>query len=291
MIFKRINVFLKMFNVMAKKHVLGFSNMGAANQIILKNQYKIMSKMGIYPNIEEVGFREFSQFEEDGILLYIFSLLGEGNKRVVELCCGTGDECMSANLIINHGWDGLLFEGGGKDYQKCRKFFLTHLNSRLLCPPKIVKAWITKDNVNQLIMDNGFIGEVELLSLDMDGNDYYIMDAISVISPKVIICETHSFIPMDKAVTMPYKEDFCKNKSDFYGVSTAGMVKLMKRKGYRLIAAHRYGGNCIFMRNDIGTDIFPEIEIVQIRKHRYFNELGKERWERVRDSKWIDISD
>lgn len=81
-----------------------------------------MNKLGIQPLIENVGFRTFSQFEEDGILLYIFSLIGEGSKQVIEICCGTGNECMAANLIINHGWDGLLFEGGRKRLGNVKNF-------------------------------------------------------------------------------------------------------------------------------------------------------------------------
>lgn len=161
----------------------------------------------------------------------------------------------------------------------------------MLCPPRIVQAWITKENINQLIYENGFKGEIELLSLDIDGNDYYIMDAINVVNPKVIICETHSFIPIDRAITMPYNEKFCmKNGDDFYGVSTAGMIKLLNRKGYRLIATNRYGGNCIFMRNDIGTELFPELDVSQNRSHRYFKETGKKRWEEVKNKHWVEIS-
>ncbi len=286
----KIVTLIEMVKVVIKKKVFGFCGTGNENQIILKNQYKIMNKLGILPNIEDVGFRAFSQFEEDGILLYIFSLIGEGSKKVVEICCGTGNECMAANLIINHGWDGLLFEGGSKNCKKCKIFFQSHLNSRLLCPPRIVNAWITKDNINDLISKNGFQGDIELLSLDIDGNDYYIMEAISIISPKVIICETHSYMSPMKSLSMPYQEKFCmKDGDDFYGVSTAGMVKLLNQKGYRLIAAHRYGGNCIFMRNDMGVEVFPEIGLNQIRKHRYFDELARKRWEKVKDKPWVEV--
>ena len=63
------------------------------------------------PSFREVGFKAYSQFEEDGILLYIFSIIGVSNKKVVEICVGDGTECMAANLLINHGWEGLLFDG------------------------------------------------------------------------------------------------------------------------------------------------------------------------------------
>src|SRR5688572_17450844 len=76
-------------------------------QIQIANQYRLMKKSLApveMPAFKDVGFKVYSQFEEDGILLYIFSLIGTTNKRVVEICAGDGTECMAANLVINHGW-------------------------------------------------------------------------------------------------------------------------------------------------------------------------------------------
>lgn len=283
---KNIYKIRRMYHNILKRSI-GENENNSCTQIVLKNQYKIMKKIGTLPQLEDTGFKIYSQFEEDGLLLYIFSIIGEGNKTVVEMCCGIGSECMAANLIINHGWDGLLFDGNQKNVDKCIQFFYENPNTRLLCPPQVVKAWITKDNVNELIEERGIKGDISLFSLDIDGNDFHILSALNIISPRVIICETHSFIPSDIAVVMPYKEDFAMNKnSDFYGASTLAMVNLLKKKGYRLIGAHRFGGNCIFMRNDIGKEFFPEISISSTRKHRYNKEISEKRWEKVKECEW-----
>ncbi len=73
-----------------------------------------------------MGFKAYSQFEEDGILLYIFSLIGNTNKKVVEICAGNGQECMAANLIINHGWQGYLFDGLEENIKSGQNFFANH---------------------------------------------------------------------------------------------------------------------------------------------------------------------
>jgi len=85
-------------------------------QVSIMNQYKILSsvlteKNYELPKIIDTGFKVYSQFDEDGILLYLFSLIGFTNRKVVEICCGHGAECNTANLIINHACYGLLFDG------------------------------------------------------------------------------------------------------------------------------------------------------------------------------------
>src|SRR6266568_6048679 len=85
----------------------------AVAQKTLAAQYRLLAAHGkqCLPGIANVGFRKYSQFEEDGILLYIFSLIEPINRKCVEICAGEGRECNTANLIINHGWWGYLFDG------------------------------------------------------------------------------------------------------------------------------------------------------------------------------------
>ncbi len=93
---------------------------------------------------------------------------------------------------------------------------------------------------------------------------------------------------------MPYVE---KHKTewknvdsrDFYGASTSAMIALMKEKGYRLVGAHRFGGNCIFMRNDVGVEYFSEKSINDVRHHRYFDEVAPQRWKVVKDKPWETV--
>lgn len=266
------------------------------SQVAIKNQYVLMKNMCPHaqlPNLIDTGFQVYSQFDEDGILLYIFSMIGFTNRRVLEICAGSGDECNSANLIINHACEGLLFDGDKQNIDKAKKFFGEH-RSTWLCPPKCVHAWITKDNINELIQKNNFHGSIDLFSLDIDGNDYWLWKEINCIQPRVVICETHNIIPDNMSVTIPYKEDFNYTSEnnyheEFRSASPLAMITLAKQKGYRLIGSHKYGFNLIFIRNDIGTEFFPEIKLCDISNNPYTKESKKTRWDAVKDAPWVNV--
>jgi hypothetical protein len=235
----------------------------------------------------------YSQFDEDGILLYIFSLIGFTNRKVVEICCGNGSECNTANLIINHACYGLLFDGDKFNIENAITFFKNNKSTWLL-PPICKQEWITKDNINKLIEEENFVGDIDLLSLDIDGIDYYVWDSIKVISPRVFICECHNIVPDDMAITIPYKKDFSymsKNNyhEEFRSVSPLAMIKLSKEKGYRLIGSHKYGFNLVFLRNDVGTEYFPEIALDKISNNQYTIISKKTRWPLVKDAPWVKV--
>lgn len=264
-------------------------------QVMLSNQYKIMKSILSHndmPTLSDVGFKVYSQFEEDGILLYIFSIIGVTNKRVVEICVADGAECMATNLIINHGWEGLLFDGDINFVNKGIKFFSTNSSTYLL-PPIYKHAWLTRDNVNQLILESGFKGEIDLLSLDIDGNDYHIMEAINVIRPRVIICETHDVIPSNLALTIPYTDNFNylsgTSHKEFRSVSLLAMKQLLSKKGYRLIGSHKYGFNAIFILNELGVDYFPEVTVESVHNNPYTKFRRESVWNQVKDLPWIEV--
>jgi len=264
-------------------------------QVLMMNQYRLMKKLlskDEMPSLNEVGFRVHSEFEEDGILLYIFSLIDTTNKRVVEICAGNGAQCMAANLIVNHGWEGLLFDGDERNIAESTKFFASH-RSTFALPPIIKHAWITRENINELIGSADFKGEIDLLSLDIDGNDYYIMEAIDVVKPRVIICEVQNVIPSDLALTIPYREDFYykdgKQHEEFRSVSLLAMTKLLNKKGYRLVGGHQYGFNAFFILNGVGEDYFPEVSVESVYDNSFTKLRIEEAWEEVKDLPWVEI--
>src|SRR6266542_5521331 len=233
----------------------------ASAQKVLMIQYRFLASLGHdrLPSFRDVGFRKYSQFEEDGILLYIFSLIPPINRKCVEICAGEGRECNTANLIINHGWWGYLFDGNEESVKAGIEFFAKNKDT-FLYQPRFTRAWITGENVNHLIEGAGVHGPIDLLSLDIDGMDYWVWKAITVIQPQVVVCEIHNQIPSDKALTVPYDPKFVYQSEDFRGVSLAAMCKLGRAKGYRLIGTHRFGFNAFFMKNGTGENFFPEID-------------------------------
>jgi hypothetical protein len=179
---------------------MNFDSLCQQTQRCTLNQYAYFREQKIIPyrNIKDAGFRAYSEFEEDGIILYVLSMIGFKTRRVVEMCCGSGNVCMATNLILNHGFEGLLFDGDDENVRRANEFFRAKKDC-VLQPPSVRQAWITAENVNSLLTDNDFGGEVELLSLDTDGNEYWIWQAINAIQPRWSWSKPITSFPKTKA--------------------------------------------------------------------------------------------
>jgi hypothetical protein len=107
-----------------------------------------------------------------------------------------------------------------------------------------------------------------LLSIDIDGNDYWVWEALNVIEPRVVIIETNRTFGM-RNIVVPYDKDYRRpGKHALYsGASPAAMEKLAKRKGYRLVGANNYGINMIFVIQGIAEDILPSVSVDSILQH------------------------
>lgn len=251
-----------------------------ATQLLLANQYRQFLHLGLpLPSLEEAAFRVYSQNGEDGVLHLIFTVIGTTNRKCVEICAEDGTECNTANLIINYGWQGLLFDGSEQNVQRGREFYKS-LRNNWNFSPKFQQAWITAENIDGLIRDNGFTGEIDLLSIDIDGNDYWVWEAIQCITPRVVIIEYQKALGAD-AVAQKYDPQHVGHFGNVDGSSLGAFAKLARRKGYRLVATHRCL-NAIFMLNGVGEEYFPEVPVESGLQHpmakfcmaRYQNELS-----------------
>ncbi|GAC1347205.1 MAG: hypothetical protein NVSMB27_12120 [Ktedonobacteraceae bacterium] len=291
-----------------------FPRSNKATQILLSMQYREMLALKLpQPTFEDVEFRAYSQFGEDGILLYLFSVLGTTNKKCVEICGGAGND-NTTNLIINHGWNGQFFDGSDKNIRKGRQFFARCADTKVW-PPKLVQAWITAENINGLLEKQGYSGEIDLLSLDMDGVDYWVWKAIECISPRVVVLEYNNVWGPDESMTIPYKQSFVKSSNNvslllvhgrrvvntfvgkpiadridnYYGASLAAFAKLGKQKGYRLVGCERYGYNAFFVRSDIGEEILPEVTPAECFGHPFTQYASEVRRRTVANRAWVEV--
>jgi hypothetical protein len=235
-------------------------------QVLLRQQYRDHADRGGHmPDFAEVEFRCHSQNGEDGILLYIFSLIGATNRKALEICAGDGTQCNAANLVLNHGFSGLLFDGNPKLIERGRAFYTAHPNT-CIRPPQLVAAWITAETINDQVAMHGFGGDIDLLSLDIDGNDYWIWKALTVVRPRVVVLEFNASCGPEVAATMSYKPDYRLDYSVMpyrCGASLAAFIKLGRAKGYRLVGIERLGFNAFFVHEGIGTDLLPEVTAAQ----------------------------
>jgi hypothetical protein len=172
-----------------------------------------------------------------------------------------------------------------------QKFFAYHKDT-FQDAPNFQKAWITIKNVNDLLIHNGLTGDIDLLSLDMDGVDYWIWKALEVVRPRVCLFETNILIPSELTLTVPYSDDFDsswqKPQPHFRGVSLKAMAELSKRKGYRLIGAHRHGFNVFFLRDDVGVDVFPAVTVEQVHDGP-LTRKSRLAWPSVKDFPWVSV--
>jgi hypothetical protein len=115
-------------------------------------------------------------------------------------------------------------------------------------------AFIDANNIDQLLSANGFTGDVGLLSIDIDGNDYWVWERISVVNPVIVIAEYNSTFGSGHAVTVPYDPLFYRTKAHhsnlYWGASLKALDILAKKKGYVLVGSNSAGNNAYFVRVD-----------------------------------------
>jgi hypothetical protein len=262
---------------------------GAHSQIAQKQLfflYRQLARSGEVPKLAETGFRNFSQFDEDGLLLFIFSLLGVSKGLFVDIGAGDGINSNCANLAINWGWHGLFIDGNPKSIARGKEFYRAHPDTWAY-PPVFSHSLVTRENINLLIEQTGFSGAVDLLSIDIDGNDYWVWSAIDCISPSVVVIETHIefgfhdiVVPYDPVYSYPGQHP------DYHGASPIAMKKLGNSKGYRLVGTNLYGFNFIFLKNGLADQFFPEISIEQALAHPRNTERFQ-RFEAIKDFPYV----
>jgi hypothetical protein len=250
-------------------------------QLSIKKRYQNLPTE-LLPNISSTGFKCFSQFEEDGKLLFLFSLLGMDQKTFVEFGSDDGINSNSANLYFNHEFNGVFIDGNSKAIERGRYFFNKHRNLTGE-PPVFVENMITAENINELIKSGGVEGEIGLLSVDIDGNDYWVWKAIDVVKPQVVIIETHNEFGLNDIV-VPYDPNYFYpgKHPDYHGASPIAMTKLAKHKGYRLVGSNDLGFNFIYLRNDLLEEVIPEVSVDSLLTHPS-NEEAQARFMEIRD--------
>lgn len=177
--------------------------------------------------------RVFSQNGEDGVIESTFAAVGDTNRYYVEFGCGDGSEC-NTTLLEGRGWNGLLMDD---EYH----------NTTV---PRIHRERVTAENINQLFDKYGVPPAFDLLSIDIDGNDYWVWKAIER-SPRLVVIEYNAHIPPDSKLVIKYDPNFIWNGSDYFGASLLALVELAEDKGYTLFYCEHTGANAFFLRNDL----------------------------------------
>jgi hypothetical protein len=189
------------------------------------------------------------------------------NSSFIEIGSDDGLNSNCANLALNFGWHGLYIDANKRSIERGRHFY-NRFPSPFGFKPKFVFSKVTRENINTLIESNGYTGEVDVLSIDIDGNDYWIWDALTVVQPRLVIIETHNIYGM-RNIVAPYDPTyfFPGKHPQYHGASPVAMVKLGQKKGYTLIGANDLGFNFFFLRNDLLQAPLEEVSIASVLTH------------------------
>jgi hypothetical protein len=200
-------------------------------------------------SIHEVEFQVFSQWGDDGIIQYLINKLNIPNKSFIEFGVENYVESNTRFLLVNNNWKGYVIDGSETNIEYIKNDSVSwgyELHSKC--------AFISKDNINALIREVGFEREVGILSIDIDGNDYWVWKAIDCIEPIIVITEYNSLFGKNTLWTVPYDPAFVRSGKHhshlYYGASLGALAALASIKGYSLIGCNSKGNNAYFIRND-----------------------------------------
>jgi hypothetical protein len=204
----------------------------------------------------EFEFKVYSQWGEDGIIDHLIQSIPIPNKVFVEFGVETYVEANSLFLLKHRNWKGLVIDGSPENVESIKRggvFWKYDLAA--------VCSFITQENIDNIISDNGVSGDIGLLSVDIDGNDYWVWKAITCIAPRIVICEYNSLFGLSANVSVPYQANFQRNKAHpsnmYYGASIGALTNLAESRGYSLVAGNSAGNNVFFVRNDCLGNLLP----------------------------------
>ena len=261
-IFELLNFKISQDKIISEIEKIKFQN----GLILLENfQRKQSSK------IIDYEFQVFSQWGEDGIISYLVNNLDIENNFFIEFGVGNYLESNTRFLLKKFNWSGLIIDSSQKNinYIKKDKIYWQH-NINALC------EFVSRENINKIFLENVSQKNIGLLSIDIDGNDYWVWKAISTIDPSIVVIEYNSILGSSKNYTVPYNKNFERNKAHYsnlyYGASLPALVKLGKEKGYALVTCNSAGNNAFFVKKNLLNDKVKELSIKEAFQERKFRE-------------------
>ena len=205
----------------------------------------------VYTNVQQAEFKVFSQFGDDGIIQYLINRIEipAAQRRFIEFGVENYRESNTRFLLMNDNWSGLIIDGSAENIRSIQ-------NDQIYWKHDLtaVHSFVDRSNINDIITANGFAGEIGILSIDIDGNDYWIWETIDVVDPAIVIIEYNSVFGATRAVAVPYDPLFNCTKAHysnlFWGSSLRALYQLGQRKRYAFVGADSHGNNAYFVAQD-----------------------------------------
>jgi hypothetical protein len=219
-------------------------------------------------NLADVEFRVYSQWGEDGIIEWLCAHLPVPNHSFVEFGVESFREANCRFLMHNRNWKSLVIDGSESNIAYLRQqamYWMHDLTARA--------AYVTAENINSLLEESGFTGPLGILSIDVDGNDYWIWKAIDVVDPAIVICEYNPILGDARRLVVPYDPNFTRFSAHYsglyFGASIASLQHLASERGYTFVGTNSNGINAFFVRNDLVEPILSLIADVSAFPSRH----------------------
>ena len=201
-------------------------------------------------NPREYEFKVYSQWGEDGIIDHLVTRVPVTSRSFVEFGVEDYTEANTLFLLKHRNWRGLVIDGS-QDHIATIKRSAEYWRYDL----RADASFITRDNINDIITRNGLNGDLGLLSVDIDGNDYWVWEAITCVNPCIVVAEYNSLFGPTAKISIPYREGFVRTLVDptnmYYGASISALGHLAQIRGFSLVAGNSAGNNVFFVRNDL----------------------------------------
>lgn len=196
-----------------------------------------------------------SQHGEDGILEELFKRIGATDKLFVEIGVEDGFECNAAHLV-RRGWQGIMIEGDQRQFARLQKTYARHPGV------KTCQAYVDRENVARIFANLSVPERFDLLSIDIDGNDYWIWQAVQKWIPRVVVIEFNAAYPPPARWVMRYNPAHHWNGTTYHGASLASLAALGAQLGYALIGTESSGSNAFFLRRgELANSGFSELTV------------------------------
>jgi hypothetical protein len=203
-------------------------------------------------SLAKAEFKVFSQWGEDGIIDWLIerAVVPSHLHTFVEFGVESYAEANTRFLLHNRNWRGLVIDGSISLIEELKRdqqlFWGYDLTAK--------SAFITRENIDELLVEAGFSGEIGLLSIDLDGNDYWVWEAISTVRPVICVCEYNAVFGDIWPISIPYEPNFVRTRPEFrnlyFGASIAALRLLAARRGYSFLGTNSAGVNAFFVRGD-----------------------------------------
>jgi hypothetical protein len=200
----------------------------------------------------------FSQWGEDGIIQKLISSIEIKHNTFIEFGVGNYNESNSRFLMINNNWQGFVMDSSKREIDTLKSSYY-YWKYQI----EAIDAFITKENINELLNKSGFDSDLGILSIDIDGVDYWVLESINSYNPRILILEYNAVFGKDRKITVPYEPGFKRHEKHFsglfFGASLAALEHLAKNKGYALVGTNLAGGNAFFVRNDLMNEKLTQV--------------------------------